>query len=295
MKTKYLLLIILTLTFVNSTAQSYIPFQFGDTRWMYNEQNIFNTKSYCYFSKDTTGYNFNGTKYYRIDKLNSPTYSPSINYSYLYDDTANRKVFTLDTLTNTAYLLYDFSTNVGDTIYSIYNLGALDTVIVDSIKSLPINLINRKHFFVHSYKQLVPQSRVWIEGIGSNYDLFYPTLILPDPLFYLVCQEYNTATNFGDALSCSNFLTNTSNIANFKTVEIYPNPSSDRITVHTQSSFQEITIIISDLTGTPLLQKKNITQEYMEIDISFLKSGIYSIELIERNTNKYWRKLLIKN
>jgi hypothetical protein len=244
MKTKYVLLIILTLSFLDATAQSYVPFQFGDTRWMYNEQNMFNTKSYCYFSKDTTGYIFNGTKYYRLDKLNSPTYSPSINYSYLYDDTANRKVFTLDTLTNTAYLLYDFASNIGDTIYSIYNLGALDTVIVDSIKSLPINLINRKHYFVHSYKQLVPQPRVWIEGIGSTYDLFYPTIILPDPIFYLVCQEYNTATNFGDAISCSNFLTNTSNIANFKTIEVYPNPCTDKITVHTQASFQELTIRI---------------------------------------------------
>jgi hypothetical protein len=262
---------------------------------MYNEQNISNTKSYCYFSKDTTKYNFNGIKFYRIDKLNSPTHSLTLNYNYLYDDTANRKVFTLDTLNNTIYLLYDFASSIGDTIYSIYNLGVLDTVIVDSIKSFPINLINRRHYYVHSLNQLVPQPRVWIEGIGSTYDLFYPTIILPDPLFYLVCQEYNSMKNFGDAISCSNFLTRTTNVKDFTSIEIFPNPSLGRIGVHTESTYRELTIKIYDLTGTIYLQKKYNTQGYLDIDISFLVNGIYVMEVTDNYTNEHREELLIKN
>lgn len=204
----YILIFIFLLFSKFLLAQSYIPFQFGNTRWMYNEIKMFSTKSFCYFSFDTSGYYHNGNKFWKIEYVLNPTYSPSNIYRYVYDDTIARKIYTIDTISNTTFLLYDFSANVGDTINSVYNVGYLDTVVVDSINYISINTILRKHIYVHS-KNNVNLSKTWIEGIGSTYELFYPSIHLPDPVYELICQEYNTFINFGTNLGCSNFITTT--------------------------------------------------------------------------------------
>lgn len=295
MKTKYfLLLIILSSSFVDSIAQSYIPFQFGNTRWMYNEQNMFNTKSYCYFSEDTTGYYYNGNKYWLVEKLYAPIYSPTMNGNYVFDDTANRKVYSLDTSTNTQHLLYDFSANVGDTVSSVYNLVGIDTVIVDSIQSKMVNSILRRHFYVHSIYPFVSQTRIWIEGIGSPYDLFYPTILWTDPIYYLVCHEYNSFINYGDLFACANFLTSTGNVERFNDMEIYPNPTTEKITIHNKNSSTRITVTVLDLMGNKLIERESISGVYITTDISSLPKGVYMINIFDNDNSKAFTKSFIK-
>ncbi len=227
----FILLLVFFLLSKFIMAQSYVPFQFGNTRWMYNDINMFRTKSYCYFSMDTTGYYHNGNKFWKIEYVQAPTYSPSNSGYYLFDDTVQRKVFIIDTSTNQEYLLYDFSANVGDTINSIYNAGSLDTVVVDSIDYISINTILRKHIYVHP-KGIVNLPSTWIEGIGATYELFLPSRHLPTSFYVLMCHEHNSFINYGTNLGCSNFLTSIKHdtiIDNHITISFNPENNSIHI------------------------------------------------------------------
>ena len=249
----YILLFVFFLFSKFNIAQPYVPFQFSNTRWMYNEIKMFNTKSFCYFSFDTSSYYHNGNKFWKIEYVLNPTYSPSNIYRYIYDDTIARKIYLIDTISNTTFLLYDFSANVGDTLNSIYNVGYLDTVVVDSINYISINTILRKHLYVHS-KNNANLSRTWIEGIGSTYELFYPSIYLPDPVYELICQEHNSNIDFGTNLGCSNFITTTTNY-NFSDnlISISFNPDINSIHIENPNSLT-YSFYIYNLTGKVIEQ-----------------------------------------
>lgn len=256
MKTTYLTLLLTLTTTFSALSQIYNPIPFGETRWHYREYNMGpTTKSYNYFSKDTTGYYYQGNKYWRIDRLFFPIYSPSTYNFYVYDDTTNRKVYAIfDTTTNAVKLLYDFSANSGDTIYNLYSLGN-DTVKVDSVKYLlDQNNVNRKHLYVHSINLPIPQE--WVEGIGSMYDFFIPSYTYPDPVYSFICQEVSNQFAFGDVNQCSNFI---------MSIPEYPIPETE-IKVTTNSISHTINIInpnstkynfdLIDLNGRTILTKK---------------------------------------
>lgn len=250
---KYILIYIILIFPKLINAQSYVPFQFGNTRWMFNETKMFGSNSFCYFSSDTTGYYHNGKKFWKIEYVLNPTYSQSNIYRYIYDDTSARKIYTIDTITNISYLLYDFSASVGDTINSIYNLGFLDSVVIDSINNITINTILRKHIYVHSINN-VNIVRTWIEGIGSTYELFYPSIYLPDPVYNLVCQEHNAFINFGNNIECSNFLTSYQNIHLVDDkISVSLNSTNNSIQIQNPNSIS-YSFVLFDLSGKQIQQ-----------------------------------------
>ena len=278
MKQKLLVIICLFFT-IKSFSQAYIPFQFGNTRWAYMKTNTFGSTSYFYFSKDTNGIYYNGNKYWKIEKQTSPTYTPSTSYWYIFDDTLSRKVYCYSNSSGLSYLLYDFSANVGDTINSVGNPVAIDTVIVDSIKFISSNSIIRKHIYLHSIRFTNPQTKIWIEGIGSTYDLFYPTITLPDPLLNLICYQYNSYTLYPDSINgtnaCNNFLTSVNNIEN-NLFNIYPNPTQNTIHI-TANTITPITSYKLYNSIGSLIQNNKLKNN--TIDISSLSTGIYYLQL----------------
>ena len=211
-----------------SFSQSYTPIEFGNTRWMYAEMNFSYTRNYCYFSKDTTGYYFNGDKYWLIEALNSPTYTAIGSGLFVTDDTVKHKVFVIDTTTNQKSLLYDFSVSIGDTVtlnnFTTYIGTGPTTHIVDTIYYAMVNGVNRKHIILNGYPW------EYIEGIGSTNDFFSPTKTLIDPSFSLSCEEYNSNINYGSTTICSNFLTNSQDISE-KTFQIMYNKQNNSLVI----------------------------------------------------------------
>lgn len=261
-------------------AQSYLPFQFGNTRWMYNEEKMFSSKSYCYFSMDTTGYYHNGHKFWKIESLAAPTYTPTNEGYYLFDDTAQRKVYTIDTATNQEYLLYDFSANVGDTIFSVYNGSTygLDTVIIDSIKTIN----SRKYIYLHGIGNAWSEICVWIEGIGSTYDLFLPSKKIPgifEIYLRLICHQNNNIINYGTVNECNNFLTNTQDISisNHQQLITYYNQT---ITIQNSNS-SSYTFTLYDISGK-IIHHTTSSQLYQNINTNNFPQSIYFYQLITK-------------
>ncbi len=293
MKTTYLTLILTLTTAFSALSQVYNPIPFGETRWNYREYNMGpTTKSYNYFSKDTTGYYFQGNKFWRIDRLFFPIYSPSTYHFYIYDDTTNRKVFAIfDTTINAVKLLYDFSANAGDTIYNLYSPGN-DTVKVDSVKYiLDQNNINRKHLYVHSINTPMPQE--WVEGVGSMYDFFIPSNTYPAPSYGFICQEFSNQFVFGDANQCSIFIMSTPEFPiNEREIKVTTNAISHTINILNPSSIKYNFDLI-DLNGCTILTKKT-NNSYETITLDNYNNSILIYQITTKTKDRLIGKIIFE-
>ncbi len=277
---------ILVSVFAKLNAQTYNPIPFGNTKWQAMRSALMQgNKSYCFFSKDTNGYYYGGKKYWRIEFLQSPSYSNTTNGVYVFDDTLQRKIFVIDTSTNNTNLLYDFSVNPNDTVYNLYNnidgIISIDSiVIVDSVKFITYNGISRKTVFVHGGVNSDPQ--VWIEGVGADNFLqpsFHPGLL--EFTWYLTCQEYNNTLTFGDSIECSNFLTNSINFLS-PGIDINTSLYNDNLIITNPSSLG-YQVFIFNLNGKTIYSKstKNI-HETINLSIHHNSILIYRILTIDK-------------
>ena len=66
-------------------------------------------------------------------------------------------------------------------------------------------------------------------------------------------------------------------------IKIYPNPSSDKITIETYETLAKGQLYIMNLSGQELLQQ-TITNPSTQIDISTLPSGVYVVKLREEKS-----------
>jgi len=117
----------------------------------------------------------------------------------------------------------------------------------------------------------------WIDCNNNSEILLYKVDSADHQWFYEPASDFNAATeiwkffmrhpNNGLTTSISNTLTNTENLS------IYPNPSSDIITIY---STQDEEIIISDVMGRSVLI--TISSENMIVDVSEWSNGMYFIQ-----------------
>lgn len=76
-------------------------------------------------------------------------------------------------------------------------------------------------------------------------------------------------------------------------VKIYPNPSSDEVTVNTDNAKKIKSIIISDVTGKVLVHYDNIDSTNLKIPVSNLVKGIYFVKTLLDGSIENVKKLLI--
>ena len=117
----------------------------------------------------------------------------------------------------------------------------------------------------------------WIDCNNNSEILLYKVDSADHQWFYEPASDFNAATeiwkffmrhpNNGLTTSISNTLTNTENLS------IYPNPSSDIITIYS-TQYEEI--IISDVMGRNVLI--TISSENMIVDVSEWSNGMYFIQ-----------------
>ncbi|MBE0393180.1 ThuA domain-containing protein [Flavobacterium sp. PL002] len=88
----------------------------------------------------------------------------------------------------------------------------------------------------------------------------------------------------------SNARLNDLETANFEDITVYPNPSSERISINAPVNSS---IAILDVTGNIVLEKKNTTNILNTIDISSQKPGIYHVKVTNGDVVNY-KKIIIK-
>ena len=171
--------------------------------------------------------------------------------------------------------LYDFSLEVGDSIFTGYQIAGHDVYArVDTVDFIMINQEFRKRIVFDPYFQ-----ETWIEGIGSLTHILFPfSSGLSTLSFELLCvsDSGNIIYQNGEYQDCYVYIVGDNELTKVITkVKIYPNPASTHITIESSPSSQ---LSILNLNGQELM-KQTSTEPKTVIEISSLPNGVYFVRV----------------
>jgi hypothetical protein len=295
MKAYQKLIYILSFVTINSTlfAQHVFPDYSDNAHW-----NVLEclwpecyTKSYNY-EYDTI---FCGQNYSKIHftELNENGYFRSENLKTYFRKNPN--------CSDKEYLIYDYSLNIGDTVFVGYDLfwnAGKDTAefVVDAIDTVNYFGVDRQRFkmlYDPMNEGMLYRPMYWINGIGSEVHPFYPFNCLWDGCeqgYQLLCYDSLAVQLYQNswANTCD---TTILGIPNLETdISIAPNPFSSEITVSVQnSSVYQINIYSS--IGNKIMEYSYVGNNIIIMETDKLNSGSYILELLT-NSGSYTKKII---
>ncbi|TVQ15001.1 MAG: T9SS C-terminal target domain-containing protein [Bacteroidetes bacterium] len=209
------------------------------------------------------------------------------------------------------FVLYDFSLEVGDTIWYEYIAAS----VVSS--NVPMVIWDEEDEYLH-YKVVVAKDSVllengqyrnrlvlesfhsgygdlhiinhWVEGLGCTRwsGLFHPIIVMRtdngDGITF-ACFMQDEEVIYLDNPYCDDCLCESfSSIDSFddteETLIVYPNPAKGWVTIKISSTNSGNTILrMNDISGNKLFEKQVLNQPEIALDLSGHKSGIYIIQL----------------
>ncbi|MCK5776967.1 MAG: T9SS type A sorting domain-containing protein [Bacteroidales bacterium] len=281
----------LFISVLQTQAQQYFAFPSEDAswhclNWIYVPDMMNQTWNYTYTQNGDTI--IESRTYHKIYVEN--TYIGGIR------EDGNKQIFFFPESLNSDF--YDFPNNTEEhLLYSFNDLEAgMDieigeiSVHIQSIDSILLNNYYRKRY--HVYGTMLFEEH-WIEGIGSDKDLFSVyshgefentlfTLCFTDTeTYYINSPNGQDSCHYQAPVGISNINTDENNF--------YPNPITDYLNIRTIDYPSHL--YIYNISGQ-LLLTKDIKQENTKIDFSAYPNGIYFIEL--KQNNKITRKKIIK-
>jgi len=196
------------------------------------------------------------------------------------------------------YLLYDFTKQIGDTIYHESN-GHFFYSVVSDIDSISIDGNYRKRFKIQSHS--FGQSPDYIiEGIGSvvNGLLGHISDIPTCGTHYWehICFRENGIVKYLNSSfsECfpDNLLTGIAQIGYKTAFNIYPNPFSNEIQIENKLNHRNLTFKLIDINGKTLIEK-NIYNDKAILDLS-VSPGPYNALIVDKSGEILMSKKLIK-
>lgn len=196
-------------------------------------------------------------------------------------------------------LLYDYSLEVGDTIW--FNIGG--SACYDGV-----SFWEQSHFKVVTEKDSVElldnqyhtrwflegsiMNDIWIEGVGSTvwFGLFNPIIsdaTLCGDSYSFACYKHNNTALYIDNPECDKcfcyLLTGINEpFESADEIEIYPNPTKDIVNISINSDEQNQTEVrIYNSTGHCVFNAKQQTSESIKILVKDWKKGLYIVRFLD--------------
>lgn len=198
-------------------------------------------------------------------------------FAIIREDTLERKVYIYDeNSTPHDQLLYDFSLEIGDTLFSSYlGLGAL--LVLDTIEN--VMLLNgeiRKKFTFDCNNQ---GECFYVEGIGGCYGLLNPIVMGLGFGWDLFCVKENDDPLW--SYECDYYFVGIEDYCSLM-IRISPNPVTSILTVSVTPRSGQISILLIDLVGR-LKSVSHFTpnQDKALINVSTMKPGIYLLKIAD--------------
>jgi len=187
-------------------------------------------------------------------------------------------------------LLYDFTANVGDTIWCGPWAGEYHYNIVDSISIEHIGGINRKKFwFGLEYGWFgTAAAEIWIEGIGSDLGLLYSgSASICGAYYRTLCFHHNSELvwqnpNYDDCIFAA-----IGESIGAKMV-LYPNPT--RGTIKMEAENIRNVAIYNDLGE--IIFETETSDNTFEYDFSDKKSGLYIIKVRMSDGSEFTERIV---
>ncbi len=206
---------------------------------------------------------------------------------------SNKRVFYIATADSVVRTLYDFSLNVGDTVY-INGKDYQYTAEVTDIDSVLIDGSFRKRFDLQGY-----MFDRWIEGIGSIYGLFAPINRHWEKHGYkLICYVENAFTIYQYSSDSECFRCNlVSEVSAFQTtdmISVIPNPVVGKSYIDYPAHIVAIKANIYNEYGSLVNTFPIKVNEIVYIDKEIMKKGLFIVELIDKRNQVYHTKFIIQ-
>nr|NQU92444.1 T9SS type A sorting domain-containing protein [Bacteroidota bacterium] len=287
-KLSFLLIGILTSLLIFS--QEYYPFPDSNAIWNKYSIHVEYPQSVAYKIRygtigDTMIDNMEYSKIYRLIDDTCLNISNSEYFGAIREE--NKKIYTITTYHgDQEILLYDFSKQVGDTIFSNSPEGYMAyPVIISSIDTIELNDgSNRRRYWLEGgYYSLLTEC--WIEGFGSIHGLFTPLFDLITNYYepHLSCFKQNGNTVYLNNYSCDKCFcslgTSINEISEIQ-IQVYPNPFSDQIIIESKNECSEIRIYNSK---GKIIQTFNTITFPTKFDLGKLPVGLYLIQMIGKD------------
>ncbi|MGD0711912.1 MAG: T9SS type A sorting domain-containing protein [Bacteroidales bacterium] len=194
------------------------------------------------------------------------------------------------------FLISDFSKNVGDSVYNVYFATYTGVIItnfyVDSVNYIMTGPYLLKRMYL-TYNAFLPPPNnpqgplIWIEKVGCPFGGFFNNLYEPLGGAWLHCMSYDDTTyynngwggNVNDPIYTQGYCADLTGLKNKNqnpsTIDIFPNPSIDNITI----KFSQNSIIkILNLEGQ-IINSLSAKAGNTSIDVSAFPSGMYFVEI----------------
>jgi hypothetical protein len=226
--------------------------------------------------------------------------NPNSTYFGALRKTEDKKVYVLLPGFEEA-LLYDFTLEIGDTIwyaiggslcYSDISFTAEDHYkVVTAIDSTQLeNGETRKRWHLEDYPNGV-MTDIWVDGIGSVvwYGLFNPLIndvTLCGDNYDFACMKEEDVVVYLNNPHCEECFCQlmTSVDENITTennhLYLYPNPASGIITLELDKRFGEADIFIYHSTGQCVYRKAHDSSSNIEVDVSTWHAGVYFVKVV---------------
>jgi len=308
--TNILTLIILT-TYTPAESQNYYPFPDSNAIWNTVGENMFTFDTYRFrygMYGDTI---INSQTYQKIYDLYDTNliHENSIYYAALRNE--NKKVF-VKFPDHNEFILYDFTLEVGDTIW--YNMGGCAShegcdlwqqshwkyvYLIDSV--LLENGEQRKRW--HFESEIMGDT--WIEGFGSVawIGLFNPLItdaILNGDGYEFACFKQDDEVVYLNNTQCEKCFCQlytaiplNGNIE-VNDITIFPNPANGILHIKQLNPNISYNIELRNLYGQLVKEAKNIQSSHYTMNVSDLKPGVYFYLIRQQNEIIQQGKLITK-
>jgi hypothetical protein len=229
---------------------------------------------YIKFDGDTL---INEHNYKYVLRSDNEAHDTWYGHGFIREDTVSKKVFFFNTANCCEELLYDFSLNLGDSIYSS-NVGRY--LKADSVIFAPFGNSTKtlKQILLSSHGEKTK----WIEDVGSMNGVLngLPSFGLVGGYSYLVCYLNNDTLIYHNPAFNNCFHEGTYNSVNeqhqkIKSLQINYDKGQIHFSLYNDNNYRDNILQITDLSGKKILDKKLAPNGYFTISRETIKPGIY--------------------
>ncbi len=248
-----------------------------------NESNTWKGIMYGFFVQDfyevISGDSIVGSQTYKKVWYGSAQGQYDFIAGLIREDSTNKKVYILQGTTE--HQLYDFNAETGNDI-STYGITGVQIITVTNTGSVMVNGTSRKIIYFEDFGG----PAFWVEGIGSVFGIVDGALgPIADYGPWVTCFYMGNDLRWENPTNdnpCS--LTLSVFEMESVTLNIYPNPASDRISIQHNSieSSGIYSLQIYSSTGQLIEQRQLTKQGLQSVDISSFEVGLYFVLLRNR-------------
>lgn len=264
--------------FLSSQVYGQLPFPTQSGTWRYYDYDDFgNFNGYWFF-------HLNGDSLY-MGETWGQLYNGTIPEGLIREDSLHR-VYIIPADSSQPKLVYDFGSQIGDTIFTTNAsfVTNIDTVVIDTILPSHWQFPNSRVWVAKSVRydvgNWVPKYE-WIEGIGDYHWL--PAPIPGELVSGSTRLDCFSPISYSDP---SNVCLLSSETALDVDWHAYPNPCRDKVRIQSPAAFPVERIQLLDLQGQVL---RSYPGSQAELELGDLPAGLYFLGIAVNGRHHYQR------